>query len=101
MHYLPHLGIHSILYGLPFAMGKWPSAPCLHAVTSVVRVFFSHAFLLQGANELMRYVSLRENMTNQGSEYVERNVYKHKVYVQGNCLLVQKSDPLSQLRNTC
>lgn len=34
-------------------------------------------------------------MTNQGSEYVERNVHKHKVYVQGNCLLLQKSDPLS------
>lgn len=43
---------------LPFAMGKRPSAPCLHAVTSVAHVFLSHVFLLEGANELMRYVSL-------------------------------------------
>ena len=104
-HYLPHPCTHSILYRwhmtLPFAMGKHPSAPCLHTVTSVVRVFLSHVFLLQGANELVRYVSLWENMTNQGSEYVERNVHKHKVYVQGNYLLVQRLDPLSQLCNTC
>lgn len=105
MHYLPHLCTYSILYRwymtLPFAMGKQPYAPYLHAVTSVVRVFPSHAFLLQGTNELMRYVSLWENMTNQGSEYIERNVHKHKVQLWGNSLLVQKSDPLSQLCNTC
>lgn len=40
-------------------------------------------------------------MTNWGSEYIERNVHKHKVYIQGNCSLVQKSDLLSQLCNTC
>lgn len=72
-------------------MGKRPAAPCLHTVTPVVCVLLSCAFLLQGTNELMRYVSCWENMTNQGSEYVGRNVPKHEVYIQGNCLLSQKS----------
>lgn len=95
MHSLPHLCTHCILYRrhmtLPFAMGKRPAAPCLHAVTPVVCVLLSCAFLLQGTNELMRYVSCWENMTNRGSEYVGRNVPKHEVYIQGNCLLSQKS----------
>ena len=105
VRYLPHLCTHHILsrwhMTLPFAMGKRPPAPCLPTVTSAVRVFLSRAFLLRGANELMRYISLWEKMTNQGSEYVERNVHKHKVYVQVNCLLVQKPDPLHQLCSTC